>query len=71
MSVAGTDPTPTNTRKAVPIVSATSFWMMLESSNGGLLDSECHSIWPNAVRSYYGVTADTRDRNDLVEEGGQ
>ncbi len=26
ISVAGTEPTPTNTRKAVPMVSAASFW---------------------------------------------
>ena len=32
ISVAGTEPTPTNTRKAVPMVSAASFWMVLDSS---------------------------------------
>ena len=32
MIVAGTDPTPMNTRKAVPSTSAASFWMIEGSS---------------------------------------
>ena len=32
MSVAGTEPTPMNTRKAVPITSAASFWRIDGSS---------------------------------------
>jgi hypothetical protein len=43
MSVAGTEPTPTNTRKAVPIVSAASFWIMLGSSTE-TSSFECRSI---------------------------
>ena len=54
MIVAGTDPTPMNTRKAVPNASAASFWVIEGSSITVLLrsGSKPAAVWWSTISDY-------------------